>query len=152
MSDQPEDNSTVLLEITGEIVSAYISKNAMTAADVPKFIADVHGALKGLGEVKPAPVELEHLVPAVSIRRSITPDYLICLDDGKRFKSLKRHLALLGMTPDQYRDKWGLPRDYPMVAANYSATRSQVAKSVGLGRRAAPAEPVPARRRRKASA
>ena len=87
MTDQPEDNSSQILDITGEIVSAYVSKNAMTAADVPKFVADVHSALKGLGEMEVAPAEPERPVAAVSIRRSLTPDYLICLDDGKRFKS-----------------------------------------------------------------
>jgi predicted transcriptional regulator len=153
VTDQLEDNSSQILDITGEIVSAYVSKNAMTTIDVPKFIADVHAALKGLGEIAAVPVVPNRPVPSVPIRRSVTPEYLICLDDGKPFKSMKRHLAQLGMTPDEYREKWGLPWDYPMVAPNYSATRSQMAKSNGLGRKAAaPPPPAKPRRGRKAAA
>jgi predicted transcriptional regulator len=144
--------TTNITELTADIVSAYVAKNALSGADLPKLIQEVHAALKGLGSA-PAEQPAEELKPAVSIRRSITPDYLVCLDDGLKFKSLKRHLAQLGMTPDQYRAKWGLPADYPMVAPNYSATRSQLARDNGLGRKpqpeAAPAAP-PARGRRKA--
>ena len=135
-----------LVELSATIVSAYVSHNALSAADVPKLIAQVHGALTGLvssTHVEPAP----ELKPAVAIKKSITQDYLICLEDGKQFKSLKRHLKTeYDMSPDEYRAKWGLPADYPMVAPSYSEARSQLAKSIGLGRKATPAEPIPARR------
>lgn len=134
------------VEIVGEIVAAYVSHNALSAADLPRLIAEVFTAVKNLG-APAAPEPAAQPTPAVSIRKSITPDYLICLDDGKKFKSLRRHLAALGMTPEQYREKWGLPADYPMVAPNYSSTRSAMAKSFGLGRKAAAAElPAPAKR------
>ena len=133
------------VEIVGEIVAAYVSHNALSAADLPKLIADVFGAVKDLG-TPPAPEPAAQPTPAVSIRRSITPDYLVCLDDGKKFKSLRRHLAALGMTPEQYREKWGLPADYPMVAPNYSSTRSAMAKSFGLGRKAAAELQAPVKR------
>ena len=116
-----------------EIVAAYVSNNSIPAADLAALIASVHATLKKLGPGATSP-EPEVLVPKVSIRKSINPDYLICLDDGKKFKSLKRHLASLGMTPDQYRSKWGLPESYPMVAPNYAATRSALAKKIGLGK------------------
>ena len=135
MNDSSERLPDAMIEIAGEIVAAYVSNNALSAVDLPKLIAEVYTAVKGLGEVKVLP-PVEELKPAVSARRSITPDYLICLDDGKKFKSMKRHLASLGMTPEQYRAKWGLPIDYPMVAPNYSETRSQLARSNGLGRKA----------------
>jgi len=133
------------VEIAGAIVAAYVSKNAISPADLPKLITDVYQAITGLGQA-PAEVPEIELKPMVSVRRSITPDYLICLDDGKRFKSLKRHLATLGMTPEQYRTKWQLPHDYPMVAPNYSETRSALALSNRLGRKAAPA--LPAKKKR----
>jgi predicted transcriptional regulator len=117
-----------------EIVSAYVSRNAISAADLPALIADTHRALRSLSSNEVAAV-VEELTPAVSIRKSVTPDYIVCLDDGKKFKSLKRHLSVLGMTPDEYRAKWRLPKDYPMVAPNYAATRSALAKSNGLGRK-----------------
>lgn len=117
-----------------EIVSAYVSSNAISAADLPALIADTHRALRSLSFNEAAAI-VEELTPAVSIRKSVTPDYIVCLDDGKKFKSLKRHLSVLGMTPDEYRAKWGLPKDYPMVAPNYAATRSALAKSNGLGRK-----------------
>ena len=113
------------LELTTAIVSAYVEKNAIGPADVPRLVRDIHAVLSGLR--RPAlPVE-EAAAPAVSIRKSITPDYLICLDDGKQFKILKRHLKQLGMSPQQYRSKWNLPADYPMVAPNYSTLRSGLA-------------------------
>ena len=111
-------------------------------SDIPRLITDTHQALKAVvgGATE---VVAEAPIPAVSIKKSVTPDFLICLDDGKKFKSLKRHLTQLGMTPAEYREKWGLPADYPMVAANYSATRSSLAKSNGLGRKpAAPSKPA----------
>ena len=140
-----------LVELTCAVVSAFVTKNTVSASDLPKLIADVHKAFAGLGAPE-APVELEAAKPAVAIRKSITPDFLICLDCGKRFKSLKRHLSQIGLSPDEYRSKWNLPRDYPMVAPNYSASRSALAKSIGLGRK--PGAPAPAKKqgRRKAAA
>lgn len=131
-----------LTEIAAEIVAAYVAHNALSSADLPKMIADVYAALLGLSPISPAePVE-EPLKPAVPVRKSITPDYLICLEDGRKFKSLKRHLSSkFGLSPDQYREKWNLPANYPMVAPNYSATRSSLARENGLGRKS---EPVPA--------
>lgn len=136
------------LEQVAEIVSAFVSNNALSIADLPKLIADTHKALQSLSaaEIQPA---VEELRPAVPVKRSVTPDFIICLDDGKKFKSMKRHLAGLGMTPDQYRVKWGLPADYPMVAPNYAATRSALAKSAGLGRKPAVAPVVSTKRTRK---
>src|SRR5271166_5101143 len=118
--------------LAADIVAAYVTRNSVRTADLAALISSVHTALTNLGAVTAAP-EPEAPVPAVSIKRSITPDFLICLDDGKRFKSLKRHLAQLGMTPDQYRKKWNLPENYPMVASEYAAKRSALAKSIGLG-------------------
>ena len=126
-----------LVELSTEIVSAYVSHNSVSVTDLPKLIADVHGALRALqtNEVQ-APVE--ELKPAVPVRKSVAPDYIICLEDGKKFKSLKRHLRThYNLSPEEYREKWGLPADYPMVAPNYSATRSKLAKDNGLGRKAA---------------
>ena len=111
----------------------------------------MHQAFAGLG-ASPAPIELEAAKPAVSVRKSITPDFLICLEDGRKFKSLKRHLSQLGLTPDEYRTKWNLPRDYPMVAPNYSASRSALAPSLGLGRKQAAPTPAKKPARRKALA
>lgn len=121
------------IELTAEIVSAYVSNNPVPAGDMPSLINQVHGALQrisgGHSEVQPEPLK-----PAVSVKKSITPDYIICLEDGKKFKSLKRHLRTqYNLTPEQYREKWGLPPDYPMVAPNYAAARSQLAKQMGLG-------------------
>jgi predicted transcriptional regulator len=119
------------VSLAADIVEAYVSCNSVRTADLAALINSVHTALTNLGAVKAAPTEAP--VPAVSVRKSVTPDYLICLDDGRKFKSLKRHLSSLGMTPDQYRKKWGLPDNYPMVASNYAATRSALAKQIGLG-------------------
>lgn len=125
-----------LIDLSTEIVSAYVSHNALSVTDLPKLIADVHMALKGL-RTNTAPEPSEELKPAVPVRKSIAADYLICLEDGKKFKSLKRHLRThYNMSPEEYREKWGLPADYPMVAPNYSATRSRLAKDNGLGRKA----------------
>jgi uncharacterized protein YeaO (DUF488 family) len=115
---------------------AFVANNAVPRADLPALFEGLHSALKRLadgGEVAPAAIDPP--APAVSIRRSVTPDYLICLDDGKRFKSLRRHLATLGMTPEQYRAKWNLPSTYPMVAPNSTARRSAFAKNIGFGLR-----------------
>jgi MucR family transcriptional regulator, transcriptional regulator of exopolysaccharide biosynthesis len=121
------------IELTAEIVSAYVSNNPVPAADMPGLINQVHAALLrvsgGHADAQPEPLK-----PAVSVKKSITPDYIVCLEDGKKFKSLKRHLRTqYNMTPEQYRDKWTLPPDYPMVAPNYAAARSQLAKQMGLG-------------------
>jgi predicted transcriptional regulator len=126
-----------LIELSADIVCAYVSHNALSATDLPRLISDVHGALKGLRGA-PAPEPAEELKPAVPVRKSVAPDYIICLEDGKKFKSLKRHLRThYNLSPEEYREKWGLPADYPMVAPNYSATRSRLAKDNGLGRKAA---------------
>jgi len=131
--------------LTVQIVSAHVAHNNVAQADLPALIAQIYGALSGLGKVtEPAgPARPE---PAVSIRKSITPDYIVCLEDGKKLKMLKRHLAsAYNMTPDQYRERWGLPADYPMVAPSYAAQRSQLAKTIGLGTRRSepPAPPAP---------
>jgi predicted transcriptional regulator len=134
------------IELAAEIVSAFVSNNSIPMGELLALIEAVHGAVKGLASGgKPTPIADEPATPAVSIRKSITPDYLICLDDGKHFKSLRRHLSALGMTPEQYRAKWSLPFDYPMVAANYAAQRSELAKKFGLGqlRKEAVAAPPP---------
>lgn len=132
MSDAAEQ--TQLAELTADIVSAYVSNNTLVPADVPALIADVNDALARAAANAAVPMK-EELKPAVSIKRSITADYLICLEDGKKFKSLKRHLrSHFDMSPDEYRAKWGLPYDYPMVAPAYAAARSKLAKKIGLGR------------------
>src|SRR3984957_10227257 len=126
-------------------MAAFVANNAVPRADLPALFEGLHSALKRPadgGEVAPAAIDPP--TPAVSIRKSVTPDYLICLDDGKRFKSLRRHLTMLGMTPDQYRIKWKLPSDYPMVAPNYAAQRSAFAKNLGFGLREKPVAAVPA--------
>ncbi|HZH51837.1 MAG TPA: MucR family transcriptional regulator [Microvirga sp.] len=129
--DQPEQKSVDFVELTADIVSSYVTHNSVQSSDLAGLIAAVHTALQGLTAPKPA--EAERPQPAVPIRKSVTPDFLISLEDGKPYKTLKRHLAKLGLTPDEYREKWGLPRDYPMVAANYALRRSELAKGLGLG-------------------
>jgi predicted transcriptional regulator len=121
------------IEMTAQIVSAYVSNNSVAAADIPGLINQVHAALTRVsGKTGDAPAE--PLRPAVSVKKSITPEYIVCLEDGKKFKSLKRHLRTqYNMTPEQYREKWALGPDYPMVAPNYAAARSQLAKQMGLG-------------------
>ena len=129
-----EDSMTGnFIELTADIVSAYVSNNTVAATEIPALISQVHAALSRVGSnLSEAPAE--PLKPAIPIKRSITPDYIVCLEDGKKFKSLKRHLRTqYNMTPEQYRDKWALPPDYPMVAPNYAAARSQLAKQMGLG-------------------
>ena len=137
------------IELATEIMAAYVANNAVPRADLPALFEGLHSALKRLtdgGEVAPAAIDPP--APAVSIRKSVTPDYLICLDDGLKFKSLRRHLSVLGMTPEQYRAKWKLPADYPMVAANYAAQRSALAKKIGLGQARGPVKGKPARGRK----
>jgi predicted transcriptional regulator len=121
------------IDLTATIVSAYVSNNPMPASDIPALIGQIHAALLRVSTGR-AELPLEPAKPAVPVKKSMTADYLICLEDGKRFKSLKRHLRTqYGMTPEQYRDKWSLPPDYPMVAPNYAVARSQLAKKMGLG-------------------
>src|SRR5918998_781990 len=125
-----------LVQLTADIVSAYVSNNKVGSGELGKLIEEVHSALQKAPTAQANP-EPEPREPAVSIRRSVTPDYIVCLEDGKKFKSLKRHLqGEHGLTPDEYRAKWGLARDYPMVAPNYARARSDLAKSMGLGRKA----------------
>jgi predicted transcriptional regulator len=124
------------LGLAAEVVAAYVSNNPLPKSDLPDLILAVHSSLTRLGsEPEHALPQVEAKAPAVPIRKSVTPDYLICLDDGKRFKSLRRHLRALGLTPEQYREKWKLPSDYPMVAPNYAAQRSALAKKIGLGQK-----------------
>jgi len=121
------------IDLTANIVSAYVSNNPTPASDIPALISQIHAALLRVSTGR-AELPLEPARPAVPVKKSMTADYLICLEDGKRFKSLKRHLRTqYGMTPEQYRDKWGLPAEYPMVAPNYAVARSQLAKKMGLG-------------------
>src|ERR1700728_115988 len=129
--------STDYVALAAEVVSAFVVRNSVPVAELPGLISSVHSALVKLadGAASAASPDPEILTPAVPIRKSINPDHLICLDDGRSFKSLKRHLATLGMTPDQYRAKWNLPADYPMVAPNYAAARSALAKNMGLGQK-----------------
>lgn len=128
----PNETTPNYIELAADIVSAYVSKNSVQTADLPGLIGEVHAALRNIGQPSPQQVESKP-VPPVSIRKSVTPDYLISLEDGRQYKSLKRHLSKLGLTPEAYREKWGLPRDYPMVAPTYAAQRSELAKSMGLG-------------------
>ena len=121
------------IALTAEIVSAYVSNNTVPAADIPALIAQVHGALSRVSNGG-ADAASEAPKPAISLKRSVTPEYIVCLEDGKKFKSLKRHLRTqYNMTPEQYREKWSLPPDYPLVAPNYAAARSELAKQMGLG-------------------
>ena len=130
MTDAPPKN---FIDLTAGIVSAYLSNNPTPAAEIPGLINQIHAALVRVSSGR-SEAPLEPAKPAVSIKKSISPDFLVCLEDGKRFKSLKRHLRTqYNMTPEQYRDKWGLPPDYPMVAPSYAAARSQLAKQMGLG-------------------
>ena len=131
MTDSTADGN--FIELTAEIVSAYVSNNTVSAGDIPGLINQVHAALSRVSG-KSGEGGTEPLKPAVSLKKSVTPEHIVCLEDGKKFKSLKRHLRTqYNMTPEQYRDKWNLPPDYPMVAPNYAAARSQLAKQMGLG-------------------
>ena len=129
MTDSPEQAQ--LIRKTVEIVKAFVSKNTCTVEDLPKLISETHAALTGQSAVAAEKALPE---PAVPINRPVTPDYIVCLEDGRRLKMLKRHLkTAYNMTPDEYRERWGLPSDYPMVAPNYAARRSALAKEIGLG-------------------
>ncbi|MEO0392581.1 MAG: MucR family transcriptional regulator [Pseudomonadota bacterium] len=130
--DVDAPDSHTLLTLTSEIVSAHVANNPVESEDLPDLIRNVYGALSGSTEM--AEPEPERPEPAVSIKKSITPDYLICLEDGKKLKMLKRHLkTAYDMSPEEYRERWGLPSDYPMVAPNYAKQRSALAKEIGLG-------------------
>ncbi len=135
MNDETEESlsSAELLRITSNVVAAYVQNNPLPTTELSSVIQTIHSsfvALNGAGETKPEPAK-----PAVSIRRSVTPDYIVCLEDGKKLKMLKRHLrTTYDMTPEEYRAKWGLPADYPMVSPNYAKQRSAHAKKIGLGR------------------
>lgn len=140
MTDDVEIGSDNLIGLTADVVSAYVSNNPVPASELSSLIGQVHAALLStkIGAMDQKP---EVLKPAVPIRKSVTPEYIVSLEDGKKFKSLKRHLAThYGLTPEEYRAKWGLPADYPMVAPNYAAARSALAKTMGLGRKRQEAE------------
>ena len=133
--DNNENDNTLLLEITSEVVSSYVSNNPISPADLPGFIREVHSTLSSVSGSGSAPAA-EPQKPAVSIRKSLGHDYLICLEDGQKFKSLKRHLkSHYDLSPEEYRKKWGLPSDYPMVAPAYAERRSALAKEMGLGQK-----------------
>ena len=132
---EPASDNTIFAELTAEVVSSYVGNNAVPAAELPNLIREVYATFHGLGGQAPAEPK-EELVPAVNPKRSVSRDYIICLEDGKKFKSLKRHLSThYGLSPEEYREKWGLPADYPMVAPSYSEKRSNLAKEKGLGRK-----------------
>jgi len=127
------EDKAQLVELTADIAAAYLSANTVPAGDLPSLIQTIHQALSGVSSGAPAPAA-EPAKPAVAVKKSITPDYLISLEDGKKYKSLKRHLRTkYNMTPDEYRAKWGLAKDYPMVAPNYAKARSEMARNMGLG-------------------
>jgi predicted transcriptional regulator len=153
-------NTPHTIELAADIVSAFVSNNSVPVTELPALIGNVHAALTNVASGSTQQPAEEPKAPAVPIKKSVQPDYIVCLDDGKRFKSLKRHLrTTYNLTPDQYRAKWGLAHDYPMVAPNYAAARSELAKQMGLGarrKRTPEPEPVqpaaPARGRRKKAA
>jgi predicted transcriptional regulator len=127
------DEKSEIIEMTADIVSAYVGNNSVSAADLPSLIQSIHRALSGVNGA-PEPVEVAPKEPAVPVRRSIQADFLICLEDGRKFKSLKRHLRTkYNLSPEEYRAKWKLPKDYPMVAPSYAKARSDLAKQMGLG-------------------
>ncbi|MET3662649.1 MucR family transcriptional regulator [Aquamicrobium ahrensii] len=130
-------NIDTLIELTADVVAAYVSNNPVPASELPNLIADIHAALGRVGgsvSAEPQPVDKQK--PAVNPKKSVHDDFIICLEDGKKFKSLKRHLMThYGLTPEQYREKWGLDANYPMVAPSYAAARSELAKKMGLGRK-----------------
>ena len=130
--DTQSDLQETLITLTADIVAAHVSNNSVAVSDLPILIANVHGALAGLGGAAPVPEVKQE--PAVSVRSSIKPDYIVCLEDGKKLKMLKRHLMThYQLTPEQYRAKWNLPADYPMVAPKYAEQRRTLAKKIGLG-------------------
>jgi predicted transcriptional regulator len=136
MNESPARSADMLIELTADVVAAYVSNNPVPVSELPNLIADIHAALGRVGSTsEQAPVDKQK--PAVNPKRSVHDDYIVCLEDGKKFKSLKRHLMThYNLSPDQYREKWNLDSSYPMVAPNYAAARSQLAKKMGLGRKA----------------
>ncbi len=153
-----EEDGQAILALTAQIVSAHVSNNTVASENLSALIRQVHQALANVGQATPEP---EKLQPAVPVKRSVFPDYIVCLEDGKKLKMLKRHLqSAYNMTPDAYRERWGLPPDYPMVAPNYAERRSALARQIGLGRKdggrpaaeETPPEPARPGRRRKAAA
>lgn len=129
------NNDVDFLELTGDIVAAYVTKNSISAVDLPDLIRNIYATFSTLGQVQPTAVAVTAQKPAVSISKSIMEDYIVCLEDGKRLKMLKRYLRTqYGLTPEEYRRKWKLPADYPMVAPAYAERRSNFAKEIGLGR------------------
>lgn len=148
MQTEPKDNDA-LIELTTEVVSAYVANNPVPVTELPSLIESVHRAIAGLASS--AEVAEPELVqkPAVNPKKSIFEDHIVCLEDGKKFKSMRRHLMKLGLTPEEYRAKWNLPHDYPMVAPSYAKARSEMAKSMGLGRKAG--APVKQKSRKKAA-
>ena len=150
--ENQQTESLPITELTADIVGAYVAHHTVAATDLPALIATVGRELANLGH-KPAEIEEEKPVPAVSIRKSVTPDHIICLEDGKKLKMLKRHLRTrYDMSPEDYRRRWGLKDDYPMVAPSYAETRSALAKKIGLGRKPEPAKTPKKRTTRKAPA
>jgi predicted transcriptional regulator len=141
MADQSEAmQREELVEVVADIVSAYVSNNPVQLTDLPALISTVHGSIAALTSGNPA-AQAEPPTPAVPVKKSVHNDYIVCLEDGKKFKSLKRHLGVhYNLTPDEYRQKWNLPVSYPMVAPGYSAQRSELAKKLGLGRKPAAAK------------
>ena len=133
VSQQEQGLTAPLADLAAAIVSAYVSNNSVPAAELPSLITSVHASLVNLGNA--IVEEPAKPVPPMPIKKTVTPDYIISLEDGKQYKSLKRHLSTRGLTPEEYRRKWGLPHDYPMVAATYAAQRSELAKNSGLGRK-----------------
>ena len=132
MEEQASLNTVDLLDLTSEIVSAYVSNNKVEVEKLPEVIGNVYASLSSIAGEEGA----EMIEPAVPIKKSVTPDYIICLEDGKKFKMLRRHLQnVYGLTPEEYRERWGLPADYPMVAPNYAEKRSGLAKQIGLGKK-----------------
>ena len=128
------ENKAEIIEMTADIVSAYVGNNSVSTTELPSLIAAVHRALSGVSTTQPEAAPEAPKEPAVPVKKSIAPDFLICLEDGRKFKSLKRHLRTkYNMSPEEYRAKWSLPKDYPMVAPNYAKARSDLAKQMGLG-------------------
>lgn len=136
MTEEEIALNETLITLTSDIVAAHVSNNSVAVSDLPLIISSVHGALSGLSGQA---VEQARPDPAVPVKSSIKPDYIVCLEDGKKLKMLKRHLMThYGMTPEDYRAKWGLPNDYPMVAPNYAEKRRELAKAIGLGKKKGP--------------
>ncbi|MGI3904131.1 MAG: MucR family transcriptional regulator [Janthinobacterium lividum] len=140
MTDAAGPDQTALAEVTSEVVAAYVAQNHLQPNELPNLIASVYAVFHSFKHPLEAALEPEELIPPVSIKKSVTNEYLISLEDGKRYQTLKRHLWRRGLTPAEYRAKWGLPHDYPMTSPSYAARRSELAKTTGLGQRANPAE------------